>query len=89
MQRDNISSIVQLLLIKIEFGPIASFIPIALHLFSDNIMFGLEKAKFDISSIVSFCIISELLLAKTVESGIPALITFSASSFPLHFAKPW
>ena len=77
MQRDNISSIVQLLLIRIEFGPLAFLIPIALHLFSDSMILGLEKARLDISSTVFFCIISDA----TSKTETPELLS-EITSFP-------
>ena len=52
-------------------------IPIALHLFFDRMILGLERAIFDISSIVFFCIISDA----TSKTEIPELLS-EITSFP-------
>ena len=63
--------------IKIEHGPTAPFIPIALHRFFDRIIFGLERASFDNSSIVLFSISSDA----TSKTEVPKLMS-EITSFP-------
>ena len=58
---------------------LASLIPIALHLFFDNIMFGLDKAKFDNFSIVSCWINSDA----TSKTEVPELLSETTSFPPL------
>ena len=70
------SSIFQLLLIRIEHGSLVSEIPIALHLFGDKIMFGLEKASFDISSTVVSLINSDAINKTETPLSLSEITTF-------------
>ena len=69
---------VQVLLIKIEHGPLAFLIPIALHRFLDTIIFGLDKAKLNFQLFYY-----QLIQHAKSKTEIPELLSETTSFPPL------